>query len=41
LVQNEIFTSVANIDISTLPGGIYIVKVVGEEGVRVGRFIKQ
>jgi hypothetical protein len=29
------------LDISSLPGGLYILKVTGETGVQVGRFIKQ
>ena len=28
-------------DISTLPSGVYVVKVVGEKGVKVGKVIKQ
>ena len=29
------------IDISTLPSGVYVVKVVGEKGVQVGKVIKE
>jgi hypothetical protein len=28
-------------DISNLPSGVYLVKVVGEKGVQVGKFVKQ
>jgi len=29
------------IDISGLKSGVYVVKVVGEKGVQVGKFIRQ
>jgi photosystem II stability/assembly factor-like uncharacterized protein len=41
LLQQEITQPVTTIDVSTLPSGIYVVKVVGEKGVRVEKFIKQ
>jgi hypothetical protein len=31
----------ARIDISSLPNGVYIVKLVGEKGVQVSKFVKQ
>jgi hypothetical protein len=41
LIQHEVNEPDITIDFSTLPGGIYIVKPVGEKGVKVGKFIKQ
>jgi hypothetical protein len=29
------------LDISTLPDGVYIIKVVGENRVQLGKFVKQ
>jgi len=41
LLQQEITEQNTTIDVSTLPSGIYVVKVVGDKGVSVGKFIKQ
>ena len=40
LLQRTITEPTTTIDISTLPSGIYVVKVVGERGVQVGKFVK-
>jgi hypothetical protein len=29
------------IDVSGLKSGIYVIKIIGEKGVQVGKFIKQ
>jgi CubicO group peptidase (beta-lactamase class C family) len=41
ILQKELNGQITTIDISTLPPGIYVVKVVGNKGVQVGKFIKQ
>jgi hypothetical protein len=41
LMQQEITDPTTTIDVSTLPSGIYLVKVIGENGVQVGKFVKQ
>jgi photosystem II stability/assembly factor-like uncharacterized protein len=41
LLQQEITEPTTAIDVSGLPSGVYVVKVVGEKGVQVGKFIKQ
>jgi hypothetical protein len=41
LLQREVIESNILIDVSTIPPGIYMVKVVGEDGVQVRKFIKQ
>jgi photosystem II stability/assembly factor-like uncharacterized protein len=41
LLQQEITESTTTIDVSTLPSGVYVAKVVGEKGVQVGKFLKQ
>jgi rhodanese-related sulfurtransferase len=41
LLQQEITEPTSTIDVSGLRSGVYVVKVVGETGVRVGKFIKQ
>jgi hypothetical protein len=33
--------TVITIDVSTLPCGVYVVKLVGETGAQVGKFLKQ
>ena len=40
LLQQQITAPVTNIDVSNLPNGIYMVKVVGEKGVQTGKFVK-
>lgn len=40
LLQQEITEPTTTIDVSNLPSGIYVVKVVGEKGVQVGKFVK-
>jgi hypothetical protein len=40
-MQQEVNEPNITIDVSTLQGGIYIVKLVGEKGAKVGKFIKQ
>jgi hypothetical protein len=41
ILQQEITKPTTTIDVSTLPSGVYVVKVIGEKGVQVGKFIKQ
>jgi len=41
LITRQITEPKTQIDISTLPNGVYVVKLVGEKGVQVGKFIKQ
>jgi photosystem II stability/assembly factor-like uncharacterized protein len=41
LLQHEITNSTTTIDLHTLPGGVYIVKLFGEEGLQVVKFIKK
>ena len=41
LLQQEITSPSTTIDVKGLPSGIYIVKVIGEKGIQVGKFIKQ
>jgi photosystem II stability/assembly factor-like uncharacterized protein len=40
LLTHQISDNRSVIDISTLPGGVYVVKVFGEKGVQVGKVIK-
>jgi hypothetical protein len=40
-LQQEITVPTTTIDVSILPSGVYVVKLVGEKGVQVGKFIKQ
>jgi hypothetical protein len=39
-MQQEVNEPTITIDIRNLPGGVYVVKVVGEKGVQVGKIIK-
>ena len=41
LFHQKITEPTTTIDVSTLPSGIYMVKVVGDKGVSVGKIIKQ
>ena len=41
LLQQEITEPTTTIDVSGRKSGVYLVKVVGEKGVQVGKFIKQ
>jgi hypothetical protein len=41
LLQQEITESTTIVDVSWLPSGIYIVKIAGEKGVQVGKYVKQ
>jgi photosystem II stability/assembly factor-like uncharacterized protein len=41
LLQRELVESTTTIDFSSLPGGVYMVKLVGVKGVQVGKFVKQ
>jgi hypothetical protein len=41
LITSQVKEAKTVVDISTLPSGIYVVKVVGEKGVQLGKFIKQ
>ena len=41
ILKHEITQPTTTIDISTLPGGIYIVKLMGEKTIQVGKFVKQ
>jgi hypothetical protein len=41
LLQQEIPEAITTIDVRTLPGGVYFLRVTGETGVQVGKFIKQ
>jgi hypothetical protein len=40
LIRQKATGSQTRIDISAIPSGIYLVKIVGEKGVQVGRFVK-
>ncbi len=40
LLQQKITESITTIDVSNMPGGMYVVKVIGENGVKVGKFVK-
>lgn len=40
LLQQQITEPTTTIDVGTLPSGVYLVKVAGEKGVQVGKFIK-
>jgi hypothetical protein len=41
LLQREITEPTTTIDVSGWKSGVYVVKVIGEKGVNVGKFIKQ
>jgi D-alanyl-D-alanine carboxypeptidase len=41
LLHQEIIEPTTTIDVSTLPCGVYVVKLIGEKGVQVGKIIKQ
>jgi hypothetical protein len=41
LLQQEITGPITTIDVSALPGGVYILKLIGENGVQVGKVIKK
>jgi photosystem II stability/assembly factor-like uncharacterized protein len=41
LLEQSIYEPNSTIDISTLPGGLYLVKMVGGQGVQVGKFVKE
>jgi len=41
LITRQITETKTQIDISSLPSGVYIVKNLREKGVQVGKFIKQ
>jgi len=41
LLQQELTEQSTTIDVSGLKSGVYLVKVVGEKGVQVGKFLKQ
>jgi hypothetical protein len=41
ILQKVITDTRTTIDISGLPCGVYVVKIVGEKGVQVGKFVKQ
>lgn len=41
LLKQRITVSTFNIDVSTLPHGVYVIKVVGNKGLQVGKFLKQ
>ena len=40
LITRQITEPSTSLDISSLPSGVFIVKVIGEKGLQVGRFIK-
>jgi hypothetical protein len=40
LLQQEITEPKTQLDISTLPSGVYFVRVTGERTVQVGKFVK-
>ncbi|MFA6923494.1 MAG: YCF48-related protein [Bacteroidales bacterium] len=40
LIKQRTNTSKTKLDVSTLPGGVYFVKVVNEKGVNLGKFVK-
>lgn len=39
-IEQRITVSTFNIDVSTLPHGVYVIKVVGNKGLQVGKFLK-
>ena len=41
VLTSQVAQTVITIDISTLPSGVYVVKLVGEKGVQVGKFVKE
>jgi hypothetical protein len=41
VLQQNITDPATKLDISTLPPGVYIVRLVGKEGVEMGKFVKQ
>ena len=41
LLQQKITESTTTLDVTALPSGLYLVKVVGDKGVSMGKFIKQ
>lgn len=41
LITRQVTEAKTVIDISTLPSGVYVVRVVGDKGVQVGKFIKE
>jgi hypothetical protein len=41
LITRQVTEAKTVVDISTLPSGVYVVKLVGEKGVQVGKVIKQ
>ena len=41
LLQRELTEPSTTIDVNTLLGGVYLVKLIGVKGVQVGKFIKQ
>ena len=41
LLQQEITEAKTTIDVSKLSPGIYVVKMVGEKGVHMGKFVKR
>jgi len=40
LITRQITEPKTQLDISTLPSGVYVVKLVGEKGVQVGKVVK-
>ena len=41
LITCQLTEPITQIDISTLPSGVYFVRVTGERTVQVGKFVKQ
>jgi len=41
LINSQITEQKTTVDISTLPSGVYLLKVTGEQGVKIGKFVKQ
>jgi len=41
LINSQITEQKTTVDISTLPSGVYLLKVTGERAVQVGKFVKQ
>jgi hypothetical protein len=41
MLKQNITVPATTLDISTLPSGVYLVRLVGKEGVEVGKFIKE
>jgi hypothetical protein len=41
LLTSQVTESKSIVDISCLPGGAYVVTIVGEKGMQVGRFVKE